>query len=473
MPVAAGGWGAAVFSDGDRFVDRRRGGLAAWTAAFSAWRERALLTTRTTAQWGAHERALASSGFHLLSLALADVGELRFVRVGRPRPVRQEAAAALGRFPPLLADGATRWREAIAPTRREQLDLAHQLRAYLGPEAYRWLCATAVFPELHFGLTMFLGAGLRDSAAGRVGSAGGLLRLFGLPWFRHGSMPQWLRFHLLGDLPPSDARATRRLIYDWLASEAAAGTPDGDVLAIARRSLREALVGRWIRKAEPDHPLREQLFYGFLTNSPWQRGRFILNRKLEAAFAALHGPRAWWQLALSASAWGVFLWVVFAGALFPQLEGVELPGAETLGAALSVATAGAALLNVGEWWLRVTGSRPVLSSGVVASLERAQAVLPVVAAARRSAAVPTVSSWTAFFEVMSALRARLVMERLLRNLLVVSSALLGVFLAVTSPQGDKPLAMETALYFAALTVLLVRRLSRRLESWEPAGEARP
>src|SRR5262249_16488065 len=79
--------------------------------------------------------------------------------------------------------------------------LCDQLRVFLGTRGYRWLSACAIYPMLHWDLTLYLGFKLFKD---RTQIEERLLSLLRLPWFRYGSIPDWLRLRLISDLSASD-----------------------------------------------------------------------------------------------------------------------------------------------------------------------------------------------------------------------------------------------------------------------------
>ncbi|MFM9101530.1 MAG: hypothetical protein ACKOPS_09400, partial [Cyanobium sp.] len=60
-----------------------------------------------------------------------------------------------------LQGSATPWLERTPPAPAVAHELLRQLRAFLGPEGFYWLAACAVFPELHWTITVHLGQRLR------------------------------------------------------------------------------------------------------------------------------------------------------------------------------------------------------------------------------------------------------------------------------------------------------------------------
>src|SRR5204863_5042578 len=128
------------------------------------------------------------------------------------------------------------------PRDQEELSSVEQLRDYLGEPAFRWLCACAIYPELHWDLTLHLGSlPIMDED---LISEANLLRLIRLPWFRTGVIPEELRGRLIQQTSPADQRAIRKAIVDLLESNPA---PE-ESFAGADRKLEIAFNRSWLNR---------------------------------------------------------------------------------------------------------------------------------------------------------------------------------------------------------------------------------
>ncbi|MSV28251.1 MAG: hypothetical protein EXQ52_05835 [Bryobacterales bacterium] len=156
-----------------------------------------------------------------------------------------------------------RWREADAENLAD-------LRAELGEPAFRWLCACAVYHELHWDLTLLLAdvqklsAGLREP----LHTEANRLRLVSLDWFREGSIPDEWRWLLVRQLRPEQENAVRDTIWQIIKDSPA----DKDSAAAARRHVvigyngllpeRDQWKGwlrlrRWGRQTSPEEIARD------------------------------------------------------------------------------------------------------------------------------------------------------------------------------------------------------------------------
>ncbi|MCI0660390.1 MAG: choice-of-anchor D domain-containing protein [Acidobacteria bacterium] len=117
-----------------------------------------------------------------------------------------------------------------SPPSTDQSVTIAQLREYLGEDRFQWLCTCAVYPELEWDLSLYLGS-LPSMGNGLVNERN-LLRLIQLPWFRAGSIPDELRLQLIGELDLAREREVRSAIIQVLERNPA---PHGTYAADAQR----------------------------------------------------------------------------------------------------------------------------------------------------------------------------------------------------------------------------------------------
>ncbi|MFN9621257.1 MAG: COP23 domain-containing protein [Cyanobacteriota bacterium] len=176
--------------------------------------------------------------------------------------------------PALLRGSVAPWLERTPPSAEVLEQLLGQLQDFLGTEGFTWLAACAVFPELHWTITAYLGQRLRNANGEALMLRCPLLRLARLPWLRHGFMPDWLRLSLILALEPEQQSAVRAALTDLLLAAVEGGGVDGAALRVATahgqrlRRLLPPLLERLRRRSSPGSPLRDQLFLRFLQNRP-------------------------------------------------------------------------------------------------------------------------------------------------------------------------------------------------------------
>jgi hypothetical protein len=208
-----------IFGDADRLIDPVTGRLANWTSAFSVWTDRAVLTPLPTLFWGARERTLAVQFIVLPATTDALISLIEFFGGSESREGRNGST----RGPLHLATGAS-------PS-----ELIPILKRDLGPDLFSWVCVCAVYPELHWDLTLYLAT--LSCMPGDLVSEANLLRLIGLPWFRAGFIPDEIRWELIQQLSPEQEREARSAVIGLLERNPA----DADTFAFETQKLEVAL----------------------------------------------------------------------------------------------------------------------------------------------------------------------------------------------------------------------------------------
>jgi hypothetical protein len=275
---------AVVVADGERFFSPVDGSLQPWLESLAAWPRRVALTPRPPTQWGATEAQLDR---HLPLLpasaeGLLALGPLLLEGSAGPTTAATLATAADPAQPPepaLLRGGAARWLERTPPAAALIDQLLAELRSYLGADGFTWLAACAVFPDLHWTITAYLGQRLRNATGQPLIANCPLLRLARLPWFRLGLLPDWLRLPLVLSLEPEQQSAVRQALTQLLLGAVEASELEGGELGTAQltvasdqgRSLPRLLpplLERLRRRSGATSPLRDHLFLRFLQNRP-------------------------------------------------------------------------------------------------------------------------------------------------------------------------------------------------------------
>jgi hypothetical protein len=174
-----------------------------------------------------------------------------------------------GVLPFVLQEDPQRFLARNSPSPDQIDSLLTELRRYLGIDGCIWLCACAIYPELHWQITISLGELLKDGHNNSLLRPQRLVDLARLPWFRHGTMPDWLRMRLILDLPPGQAAEVRAALEALLVT-AVQGHGEALDLEIAheRREwtsrLARSLLGVLRRKVPHDSPIQDRVFLDFM-----------------------------------------------------------------------------------------------------------------------------------------------------------------------------------------------------------------
>lgn len=246
-----------IFSDAAGLFSVRTGELSHWVRQFSSWRQRAILTPVATSHWGSRESALIQQ-FAVLPATPAGLAHL-VRRVGRETSAAHHETAAAP-FPRSLEERPLRWLDRRAPDDSVVEGTLASVRRYLGEGGFYWLRACAVYPELDWNLTVYLGNVLRSADGRRLLELRRLAALARLPWLRHGYMPDWLRSRLLRTLSREQQQKIRSALNGLLRT-AIKSSAGGFTLPIAREmSALRSFFGMGREKS----PLRDHVFVTFM-----------------------------------------------------------------------------------------------------------------------------------------------------------------------------------------------------------------
>lgn len=317
-----------VFSDGQRLIHPITGEPQETVTQLCAWEQAVLITPQSRAQWSAREWLLDRAGLSVLpleALSLKLLGDL--LMSGREAPRSPPEAAERGRALHLRNTYALLDRTRPEPEFIERL--MRSLRGDLGEDGFSWLCGCAVYPDIHWGVTLEVGRAVALAAPGRPVPR--LADLARLPWMRHGFMPDWLREALLQRFPANTERTVRAALAQFLKTLAKAERPDApDTFVVAKPPpLSARLLAPWQAFKNWFHPepapgesagAEDLVFLRFMSGPQRLLAMPVVRHLLKLLFPhgiPLLGLRAWLPLLGLAAALGTLAWRP------PMLEGVR------------------------------------------------------------------------------------------------------------------------------------------------------
>jgi len=182
-----------IIGTGAQLISPLSGKLAPWTSLFVAWKQRALFTPKPLADWGRLERRLPE----IFTVLPATLQSLSFW-------IEELEDGQDARF----EEWRTRVKDApqlpIQPNENDPLLL---LQLHYDTPMLHWIAACAIYPSLHWDLTLWLGSQVETATnpqslipnpqSPELVSIEGLLHLFRLPWFVEGEIPAPARAALL------------------------------------------------------------------------------------------------------------------------------------------------------------------------------------------------------------------------------------------------------------------------------------
>ncbi|MEN3333149.1 MAG: hypothetical protein V7641_2514, partial [Blastocatellia bacterium] len=301
-----------IFGAGEKITNPVTGRLEAWAAIFADWPERALLTPEAPSQWGLREVVLAEQ-FILLPATLEGL------------------LAGVDYFELPVATDLRAWQEGgldAPPADLEPPGGVARLRDYLGEDLFQWLCACAVYTEIHWDLTLYLGL-LACMPQGLVKEEN-VLKLIRLPWFRNGVMPDDLRWSLIRELDREKETAIRAAIIELMEKN----PPPQETYAADTYQLN-LVIQRWffrrerkrrremiqaLEKLPRSRAVRDYTLLRSLESARLSPLDFLLPRRLRRLFyqrsLPAFGLRTWMRL-LGAVSVSVVALLIYFGLYFP------------------------------------------------------------------------------------------------------------------------------------------------------------
>lgn len=225
-----------IFSDGNELISPLNGQAVAWLPMLLQQSQPMLITPRGKDRWSLREYLLHRAGLQIMALDTAGLAAMGAMLAMQGSGARMPYGGMQARPPIYLCD-VIALLDTMPPPASQVAQIISSLHSDLGPRGYAWLCACAIYPEIHWGITLTMGHALLG-AMDPVREAQALPRLLvmlsALPWLRHGYMPDWLRSELLDSMAPADAGLARQALATYLATvtRGEQGPPGADALRI-------------------------------------------------------------------------------------------------------------------------------------------------------------------------------------------------------------------------------------------------
>ena len=262
-----------LVSDTENFFSVISGELEPWVSQLITWQSRAFLTPKSTINWGYQEFQIAQE-FMILPATpqgLELFSQKPWSRDNSKPLSFQERGLERGStipVPQTLRIQTYRWLERNSPEPEQIETMLVLLQKYLGNDSFYWFCACAVFPELQWYITIYLGNVLKTEAGQSLLQVCSLNNLVRLPWFRSGYIPDWLRVYLIKKLTFEQEQEIRTALQNLL-NQANNSSELQNLLNQANNSSEKGLkllsIVTKLVKASEDSPLQDYLFLDFMT----------------------------------------------------------------------------------------------------------------------------------------------------------------------------------------------------------------
>lgn len=271
-----------IISDTENFFSSISGELESWVNQLTNWENRAVLTPTPAENWGYGELELAQQ-FIILPATIKGLRVLsQRLRWGVATYFLSEEMQIP--LPDSLRIQPELWIERNSPP-TEQINLMlESLTKYLGKDSFYWLSACAVFPELHWNITIYLGNVLKSESGASLIEVCLLTDLARLPWLRSGYMPDWLRVYLITTLNQEQQQIIRTALQNLLIT-AIQGSANKFQLEIAEQyhsllpNLANPILSLLSKKASENSQLRDYVFLTFM------KGESVLGMRVSDEFS--------------------------------------------------------------------------------------------------------------------------------------------------------------------------------------------
>jgi formylglycine-generating enzyme required for sulfatase activity len=243
-----------VVGTGDYFLHPVTGQPEPWIETFHQWSTRALLTPRPISEWGMNELTL-NAHFPLFPCTMDGLDHLSLLFDWQEKSSNHPFAA--DPKPLFLPDAIDA--DALASITDD-------------PLLFQWICACAVYPELHWNLTVYVGTNIQKKPV----TEAQVLRLLQLPWFQKSEIPDSWRRVLIRKLTEANKEATHEAIVDLLAQN----QPPAQSAAMDLFRLNLS-IQKWMLK--PKDPERRKQVQQFVFDESRLAKNHIILRMMDAA----------------------------------------------------------------------------------------------------------------------------------------------------------------------------------------------
>jgi formylglycine-generating enzyme required for sulfatase activity len=243
-----------VVGTGDYFLHPVTGQPEPWIETFHQWSTRALLTPRPISEWGMNELTL-NAHFPLFPCTMDGLDHLSLLFDWQEKPSNHPFDA--DPKPLFLPDAIDA--DALASITDD-------------PLLFQWICACAVYPELHWNLTVYVGTNIQKKPV----TEAQVLRLLQLPWFQKSEIPDSWRRVLIRKLTEANKEATHEAIIDLLEQN----QPPAQSAAMDLFRLNLS-IQKWMLK--PKDPERRKQVQQFVFDESRLAKNHIILRMMDAA----------------------------------------------------------------------------------------------------------------------------------------------------------------------------------------------
>ncbi|MFK8005480.1 MAG: FISUMP domain-containing protein [Saprospiraceae bacterium] len=193
-----------VVGSGYQLLNPVTGKLAKWTRIFDNWSDKAILSPRPTKNWASREKQLKQK-FILLPASIqsltAMVDKMEAID---PDEIKTKINDEVNE--------SIEFREGLIETLQHYFSIKKESKSR-DESLVHWIAACAIYPTLHWDLTMYLGQEL-STEDNNLLTFDNINQLTRLPWFVEGKIPEQARLELLEYLPEDVELKLRKSLRD-------------------------------------------------------------------------------------------------------------------------------------------------------------------------------------------------------------------------------------------------------------------
>ncbi len=292
-----------VVGQGHQFLSPLSGRLERWTSMLREWRSRALLSPTPLRAWGRREERLGEV-FYVLPATQQGWG----AAIEQLDALDQQTPGDLIRR---LDD------VALDPIRLEG-DLIPSLRKHFEEPVVEWIAACAVYPLLHWDITLFLGSELAGPEQ-RLLHFENLLQMTRLPWFVSGRIPDEARMELIDYLAQRGSEGRIRQALHRMLEQSAKPDPASaaheeyrvnaalNELAIASDKRKKAQLESELQGYQSSGYAMDAVAFRYMKKQASRGIDFVLPRWLERMASPVNALSPSWK----DKVWALPLWALF------------------------------------------------------------------------------------------------------------------------------------------------------------------
>ncbi|ETR70820.1 MAG: hypothetical protein OMM_02956 [Candidatus Magnetoglobus multicellularis str. Araruama] len=259
-----------IFSSGEEMINPLTDQPKPWIDTFNAWETKSLMTFSDEQSRYGNLHPLAETDF--IVIPATEAGFRLFIESTQSEQQVSFTPGFQDEIPERFREDSQQLLHTYPPDDDEIDNIIDDVKQFTGKIGFEWFAACAIYPELQWHLTLYIGINLTGSDHQTpLFNINRLTALSQLPWFRHGSMPDWLRKRLIADIPVHQERKIRQVIQQLLIT-ASHSSLQSFKMTVAEpnsrfwsRFTRQVL--RILLNQHPDGPIQDYIFLKFMSDS--------------------------------------------------------------------------------------------------------------------------------------------------------------------------------------------------------------